>query len=191
MKAYGNETKMNFSYAFVRLLSKKPVEDITVTDICNEAHYSRETFYYHFKDKYDLINKVYYAQLKWHMREYYGNEDFYITISRLMKGIKNMADFYIKGFQDYRYEGLENAMINYSEITYSEMVKHSTNSTELNLEMKSIIRFNAAGTIDLIKYWLTHNKDFSHRQFGRLLVDSLSPELSEIFLNYSRQKIST
>lgn len=38
-----------------RLLVKKPLEKIFVTDICREAEIERATFYYHFKDKYELM----------------------------------------------------------------------------------------------------------------------------------------
>ena len=44
--------------AFMELSGKKEVKDITVKDITAEAMINRATFYYHFEDIYDLLEKV-------------------------------------------------------------------------------------------------------------------------------------
>ena len=44
--------------AFIDLSSKKEFKDITVKDITTEAMINRATFYYHFEDIYDLLEKV-------------------------------------------------------------------------------------------------------------------------------------
>ncbi|WP_210366020.1 TetR family transcriptional regulator [Bacillus sp. REN3] len=44
--------------AFVELANKKEFKDITIKDITTKATVNRATFYYHFIDKYDLLEKV-------------------------------------------------------------------------------------------------------------------------------------
>lgn len=44
--------------SFIELSGKKEFKDITVKDITTEAKINRATFYYHFEDIYDLLNKV-------------------------------------------------------------------------------------------------------------------------------------
>lgn len=44
--------------AFIDLSSKKEFKDITVKDITNQAMINRATFYYHFEDIYDLLEKA-------------------------------------------------------------------------------------------------------------------------------------
>ena len=48
-------TKIWIADAMKRLLVKKPLQKIFVTEICREAEIERPTFYYHFQDKYDLM----------------------------------------------------------------------------------------------------------------------------------------
>ena len=48
-------TKRALSEAFSELLKEKPFEQITVTEIARKAGLNRQTFYYHFRDLYDLI----------------------------------------------------------------------------------------------------------------------------------------
>ena len=44
--------------AFLTLLSQKPFEKITVQDILDNTPVSRATFYKHFRDKYEIAEKI-------------------------------------------------------------------------------------------------------------------------------------
>ncbi|WP_379142528.1 TetR/AcrR family transcriptional regulator [Paenibacillus sp. sgz500992] len=44
--------------SFIELSGKKEFKDITIKDITAEAMINRATFYYHFEDIYDLLEKV-------------------------------------------------------------------------------------------------------------------------------------
>ncbi len=48
-------TKRALEQSLKTLLSKRPLESITIQDLTDECGVSRMTFYYHFKDIYDLI----------------------------------------------------------------------------------------------------------------------------------------
>ena len=50
-----NKTKKVLEAELKVLLKKKPLDKITITDITSGCHMNRMTFYYHFKDIYDLI----------------------------------------------------------------------------------------------------------------------------------------
>lgn len=49
-------TKRAIEASLKNLLSKKPLNKITVNDIIEDCGISRPTFYYHFKDIYDLVD---------------------------------------------------------------------------------------------------------------------------------------
>ena len=44
--------------AFVHLLHKKPIERISITELCQKAGVNRSTFYAHYLDIYDLMDQV-------------------------------------------------------------------------------------------------------------------------------------
>lgn len=52
-------TKKAFAASLKKLLSQKPLEKIKISDITNDCEVNRQTFYYHFKDIYDLLEWVY------------------------------------------------------------------------------------------------------------------------------------
>lgn len=57
-----NKTKDQLSHNFLILLKTKGIEEISVSELCKKSDISRETFYYHFQDKYDLISWIYGCQ---------------------------------------------------------------------------------------------------------------------------------
>lgn len=51
-------TKIAMENSLKKLLLKKPLDKITISDITDDCGISRMTFYYHFKDIYDLVDWV-------------------------------------------------------------------------------------------------------------------------------------
>ena len=51
-------TKRALEASLKKLLTKKPLDKITITDITEDCGINRMTFYYHFKDIYDLVEWV-------------------------------------------------------------------------------------------------------------------------------------
>lgn len=50
-----NSTKNIMKASLKKLIKKKPLAKITISDIAEDCKISRMTFYYHFKDIYDLV----------------------------------------------------------------------------------------------------------------------------------------
>ena len=56
-------TKKIISDGFKALMMKKHFEKITISDITAQCGLNRQTFYYHFQDKYELLNWVLYTDI--------------------------------------------------------------------------------------------------------------------------------
>ena len=59
---YSHATKQAFADALRKLLEQKPFAKISVSHICEECGMNRKSFYYHFKDKYDLLQWIFYTE---------------------------------------------------------------------------------------------------------------------------------
>ena len=57
--ADSNITKKALASALKELLQEKPLAHISVSDICERCDMNRKSFYYHFRDKYDLVNWIF------------------------------------------------------------------------------------------------------------------------------------
>lgn len=57
--ADSNITKKALAQALRELMGETPFEKINVAQICEKCGMNRKSFYYHFKDKYDLVNWIF------------------------------------------------------------------------------------------------------------------------------------
>lgn len=55
-------TKKALAQAMKTLMQQKPLNQISISDICEGCSMHRKSFYYHFKDKYDLVNWIFYSE---------------------------------------------------------------------------------------------------------------------------------
>ena len=57
--ADSNITKRALASALKELLEELPFDKINVAHICERCDMNRKSFYYHFRDKYDLVNWIF------------------------------------------------------------------------------------------------------------------------------------
>lgn len=57
--ADSNITKQTLANALKELLEDQSFDKICVSNICDRCGMSRKSFYYHFRDKYDLVNWIF------------------------------------------------------------------------------------------------------------------------------------
>lgn len=57
--ADSNITKRALAASLKELMVEQPFEKINVAQICERCNMNRKSFYYHFKDKYDLVNWIF------------------------------------------------------------------------------------------------------------------------------------
>ena len=96
--ADANITKGSLARSMKQLMSEKSFAKISITDICDGCGMNRKSFYYHFKDKYDLMNWIFYTDFitlagsrsyenGWDLLEavcelFYEDQDFYRSAFR-------------------------------------------------------------------------------------------------------------
>ena len=115
--ADSNSTKSALADAMKKLMVRKSFAKISISALCEECGLNRKSFYYHFKDKYDLVNWIFYVDFLTNMggKNFENEWDVLVAVCNIF--YQNKA-FYqsalrIEGqnsFKDYFYEMLEPVM---------------------------------------------------------------------------------
>lgn len=95
-------TRMVIKNSFVELLKKKPINKITVKEICEMAEINRATFYKHYLDVYDLLDKIeeqFLVELEKSLAPR-GERSAAETLSLIMINLKADADMYLALFSE-------------------------------------------------------------------------------------------
>ena len=83
-------TRINYD-----VLSYLPDDIETIKDITDECGVTRNTFYYHFQDVYDLLSYIFREQADMMLREYAGGEDwkdFFLNILTYLNENRKMIE---------------------------------------------------------------------------------------------------
>jgi AcrR family transcriptional regulator len=113
-----DRTKKWIAEAMNELMKQKPIHKIRVTDICKAADIQRPTFYYHFKDKYDLIAWIFFQNAP--------QSDLLDpkAAARAMQEMKKeLSVFYQRAYADVSQNALWKYMLEYFTDRYTRIAK--------------------------------------------------------------------
>lgn len=89
-------TKERLSIALKDLLRKNAMEKITVSDITAKCGMGRQSFYYHFRDKYALLEWIIQNDLETYLSACPRPEDWHIYTLQLLRHILEDKRFYMR-----------------------------------------------------------------------------------------------
>lgn len=138
--------------SLLQLAKTKPLHKITVTEIAQNCSLTREAFYYHFADKYELMLWIY----KLHTSEIVDKGIFKEPIINVWeKALKVMQDhsyFYEDAFEDPVF--LDNLLKVFMGNLTSVVTFHAGKHELSNPDIKFAIRFYANGLLKMTIEWL-------------------------------------
>lgn len=91
-------TKRALATAMKELMMERPFSEITVADVCGRCGLNRKSLYYHFEDKYALVNWVMYTELIEPL-EARGHTDFWELLTQITEHMYANRMFYYHAFQ--------------------------------------------------------------------------------------------
>lgn len=149
-------TKKVVKDSFLSLLKDRPMEKITVTEICKLADINRGTFYQHYQDIYDLLNKIEldsYQQLT--MLQKQGNQSLreilFSTVSwvyqerevcRALLGENGDPDF------------LKKSLLLFKETSFDILMNKENNKRK---EFEFIYSYFTSGYLGILQVWIENN----------------------------------
>lgn len=86
-------TKHMLAQAMKELMAVKPMEKISIGEIVSRCGLNRKSFYYHFSDKYQLVNWIFHTELLARI-EQTDKQDFWETLSAICEYLFENKAFY-------------------------------------------------------------------------------------------------
>ena len=89
-------TKNAMAKALKELMEEKPFSKIVINDICEKCGLHRKSFYYHFRDKYDLVNWIFDSESGIHAKLLSDDIDEWQLVKEICLYLYENRDFYRK-----------------------------------------------------------------------------------------------
>ena len=96
--ADSNITKRALATALRELMEEVPFDKIQVAHICERCDMNRKSFYYHFKDKYDLLNWIFDTEIITFIQGYSGEE----KLEQRVEAIQDVCNYFYENRDFYR-----------------------------------------------------------------------------------------
>ena len=155
-------TKLWIADKMKDLMKQKPIEKIRVTEICKAADVERPAFYYHFKDKYDLVAWIFFQS---------ANKTDIVSIESAAESMKQMKRdflFYKRAYEDSSQNALWAYMLEYFVQRYEKIAKD--------------IRHYCYGSVGMTKEWLLYDNTTSAEVVVEMMFNSMPQKLYSVLM---------
>lgn len=148
-------TKKMITEALLKLLKTKPVSEITVKELCEEAHVNRATFYAHYENIYDLTDYVRQeltVQIIDSVTAFSNEDSLSDMLVCVCRCIAENADFCEIVFGRYSDTDFANSIIELIRMRYLYLWRESGGTNEDDMDLT--YTFIANGGIAVIRSWV-------------------------------------
>jgi len=157
-----------------KIMKHKSIDKIRVTEICQAADIERPTFYYHFKDKYDLVAWMF-------CTDAYGTD--ITSVASAAAGLNKMKQeilFYKRAYEDSSQNALWRYMLEYFVRRYTELAKEKLSTDIIDTQLAYSIRFYCMGSVGMTQEWVLKDNITSAETVVQMMFHSMPENLKAV-----------
>ena len=160
--------------ALVQLMQEQHISKISVRALCDVAGINRSTFYMHYNDQYDMLNKIEQEVLD-NLNEYLEKQDLNYSNPISVQVLTSILDYFKENVELFRAllsENCDNAF--QKDILELAQVISSQISQSLDTKTRDYIKtFCLTGAISMLHKWLEAGMDESSEQMSEFIIQVL------------------
>lgn len=170
-----DRTKLWIADKMKSLMAKKSLDKIRVTEICREAQIERQTFYYHFRDKYDLVAWI------------FVHNSLDLDVIDVMSAALNISSmkqeylFYKRAYEDKSQNELWMYMHDYFVKQYSESAKKILGTDILDEQLRYSIRMYCYGAVWMSREWILNDNVTPAETVIQMMFNTMPQSLRDIY----------
>ncbi|MDY3782506.1 MAG: TetR/AcrR family transcriptional regulator [Candidatus Faecousia sp.] len=146
-------TEKAIMHAFLELLNQYPLDKITVKDIVTACGISRNTFYYHYQDIYDLLRATFDAVAELVLRE---------DVTTWQESLRSCTRFALENrravyhvYRSAHREQLERYLYRVTEERMDRLIRHLTAQMSISEEdVRYLTLFYKCAVVGILLEWL-------------------------------------
>ena len=134
-----NLTKKALISSFFKLLSTRPFKKITISNITDDCGVNRMTFYYHFRDINDLVEKAFEESFNEITKNTQGERDWSATYLSLFEMVFNKKDYVKKLYPEFDFRDLLSFIFPFANKIAHEIVEcHTKKSIDKAMHLRLV-----------------------------------------------------
>lgn len=170
------ETLLLFAKAIKSLIKTQPLDKITVTDIVFQAGKTRQTFYRHFQDKYDLVNWYFEKLVLKSFEEMRQGGSLQEALNLKFAFIEQEHAFFKEAFKSNDY----NNLIHYDFCCIYDFYKkfiYKKTGKDLSKDIDFLLNMYCRGSVDMTVDWVLNDMPIKKEEIVQYLMDAIPDKL--------------
>ena len=159
--ADSNITKKVLAESLKELMREKPFEKISISDICEKCQMNRKSFYYHFIDKYDLVNWIFDTEFIATVQKTLDDDSWQVILS-MGELLYNNRSFYKKALQ---IQGQNSFSEHFHEMMYSIISTRFSDLVGIGEDCAFQTSFFTDAIVMAYKKWMIEESDMTPEMF--------------------------
>lgn len=148
-------TKKALAASLKKLLTQKPLDKITIIDIVEDCEVNRQTFYYHFKDIYDLVEWIYTSEATKALDGKKTYDTWQQGFLHIFEYVQKNKIFVTSTYHSVNREHLQSYLYNESYILLRDVVEEKADGMAVREDDKAFIaNFYKYAFVGLILEWI-------------------------------------
>lgn len=164
-----NITKRALAASMKELMNRTPFTKISVGDICEQCGMNRKSFYYHFRDKYELVNWIYYTEFAQVVLERM-NADERDVLTEMCRYFHQNRAFYVNAL---KVTGQDSFREYFAAVLKPILTAYLDASTDAGDRRDFFATFYTDALLSAIERWLSAN-DMTPEEFSSLLARAMA-----------------
>lgn len=150
-----DSTKQAIVSGTKELVSTKSYEKVSVIEISRICGINRNTFYYHFTDKYAVIEWIFHNEIEPVIEKYMAKDYWADSVVHLCRHMKSEKKFYTNALTDRGQCSLYQILVDYYKKALMKSFQEDYERLGILGDAQEIVaRFFSHGTIDMICDWV-------------------------------------
>jgi AcrR family transcriptional regulator len=168
-------TKMALRDSLVELMQTRPILDISVKELCDQADISRSTFYAHYKDQYELLKEIEDGTLG-SLEDMLKNYENKQSVQEMARMFEEILQYIACNSNSVQVLLSENGDINFQRRFFRRftdgqtMMKYFAGNMADEGKSEYHLVFAVNGSVALLQHWLKNNMDIPIPELAAMLV---------------------
>lgn len=153
-----NLTEKALESSVIRFLEERPLDRITIKDITDDCGVTRNTFYYHFRDVYDLLECIFEKQADEILRGYNSTGEWKDVFLNLLEYLYEHRKMIYHVYCSVRHEDLEMYLYRVAGEYALRVIEMQESETQLDEDVKTLVAdFYKNAFVGAIIQWIRGN----------------------------------
>lgn len=178
--AAADHTRHALAKTLKEMAQTMPISRIRVVELCRRCGVDRRTFYYHFRDIYDLTAWIYDETVEESVARCGGRICREALIEALTR-VREDESFFRCALSEDSQNALGRYILRYLVELYRGMLIRRMGVESLTEEEMYPVGYHCFGSVGMVRRWILSDNAWSPEEFAAMLIENMPPVLRELY----------